>query len=305
MGLFRRRTSPVRVAHPRPEEQEVVFRRSRTLTGSLSPQVSSSNESRAQLKTPRLKANELKKHRRLVVSGLVGTMLVIAGCVWLLDQYIVVPQTLTATRPIVTPVSSDDYASVVAEYLRTHPAERLLFLLNQQRLQAYVQEKRPEVAGVRIENASGVVAQTMNVTFRAPVAVWRVGDERLYVDASGVAYTRNLFGEPTVSVSDESGIDPARQRAIASTSLLRFIGQVVAGVESSAAGTVTQVTIPAGTLRELDLTLKDRPYRIKTNVDREAGEQVADIASIVRYLDERGIVPTYVDARVAGKAFYR
>lgn len=305
MGLFRRQKPPVRQSRLRADEETVVFRRSRTLTGSVSSQVTSTNESRAQLKTPRLKANELKKHRRLLGSGFALVLIGIAGCLWLLDQYVVAAQTVTTPQMLARDFTSSQYSAVIDDYLSAHPAERFLFLLDQERLNQFVKEKKPEVLSVRLDNARGLVATTASIAFRTPVAMWQVNDTRLYVDAGGEAFPVNYFAEPTVAVADESGIDPAEQRAIAPVSLLRFIGQIVSGLNQSDIGAVGQVTIPAGALRQLDVTLAGRTYRIKTHIDREASEQVADIVAAVRYLDQRNITPVYLDARVKGKAFYR
>lgn len=305
MGLFRRQQPPVRQARLQGEDDGFVFRRSRTLTGSLSPDVASSTESRGQLKTPRLKAQELKKHRRLLGSGLGIVLMAIIGCVWLLDQYVVTAQTVTTPQQLSRKFTEADYQVVIDEYLKSRPAERFLFLLNQERLNTFVKEKKPEVLSLRLENGPGLASASATVAFRSPVAMWQVEETRLYVDAGGEAFSINYFAEPSVVVADESGIDPSQQRAIAPIRLLRFIGQVVSGLDQSGVGTVSQVTIPGGTLRQLDVTLVDRPYRIKTHIDREAEEQVTDVVAAVTHLDKKDIKPAYLDARVKGKAFYR
>lgn len=300
----KKQTLPLRRPQSDIAEQGVVFRRSRTLTGTASSNVSVINESRSQLKSPRLKEHELRKHRRLLVGGFLGLMMLSGGCVWLLDQYIV-GITFQSAVSTVTPLDSSRYQKAVNDYLDSRPLERFRFILKPEALNDYLQTKVPEVQEVMVTGASGLVATDAVVTLRQPVAVWQVNTTKYYVDASGVTYQKNYYSEPQVSVNDQSGVTPQSTELIASSRLLRFLGQLVSGVNASSVGTVTSVTIPAGTLRELDIILTTHPYRIKTHMDREAVGQVADIVSAVTYMDSRQIVPEYIDVRVEGKAFYR
>lgn len=284
---------------------DILFRRSRTLTGSVSHAVASSNESRSQLKTPRLKGHELKKHRRLLSSGFVATIAAAGACLWLLDQYIVSPSDIVSASNIVRPVANEDYVSVIDDYLSQRPAERFLFSLNHDRFSAYMRNKMPEVLDATIVNSPGLVSTVARVTFREPVAVWRVDPERLYVDRFGEAFSRSYYPEPSVAVVDQSGIDPTQQRAIAPVRLLSFIGQIVATIDKQGVGRVEEVTIPIGTLRQLDVKLDSHTFRIKTQMDREVPEQVSDIVSALSYIDENQISPAYLDVRVEGRAYYR
>lgn len=293
--------------HPKTDiaDQGIAFRRSRTLTGTASSNVSSANEPRSQLKSLRLKEHELKKHRRLLIVGLMGLILLSGLCVWLLDQYIVTIDTITTNQTLVRPLAINSYRAVIEEYLDSRPAERFHFLLNKTRFNDYIKIKVPEVSSIELTNGKGLVATNAVVTLRSAVAVWQVKDVKYYVDASGMTYQNNYFTTPVVSVKDESGITPETTALVASTRLLRFLGQTVSGLNAAGLGTVTSVTIPGGTLRELDIAFNNRPYRIKTQMDRDAVGQVADAVAALRYLDSKKITPEYVDVRVSGKAFYR
>ena len=287
------------------EEQGIAFRRSRTLTGTASSNVSSVNESKSQLKSPRLKEHELKKHRRILIVGLFGLVTLSIACVWLLDQYIVSVNSITSSQKLARPLASNDYRFVIQKYLDSHPVERFHFLLHDVQLNEYVRQQRSEVESVHIVNAKGLVTNNAVVTLRRAVAVWQVKEVKYYVDASGETFQNNYFAEPVVSVKDESGIKPDTNQLVASTRLLRFLGQTVAGLNAAGLGAVTSVTIPGGTLRELDVALTSRPYRIKTHMDRDAAGQVSDIIAALKYLDGKKITPEYVDVRISGKAFYR
>lgn len=284
--------------------QGMVFRRSRTLTGAASSHVEAATEQKSLLKSPRLKEQELKRHRRLLLSGLMGAVMLIGACLWLLDQYIVSVD-IASSKPLLKPLATSDYQAVIKQYLDARPAERFRFMLNKERLGQYVMEQRHEVSGIKIQGGAGLVATDLILTIREPVAVWQINDTKYYVDATGETYQVNYFAEPLVSVKDESGITPDSTELIASSRLLRFLGQTVSGLNASGVGKVVTVTIPAGTLRQLDITLDTRPYRIKTHMDRDAVGQVYDAVSALRYIDSKGIKPEYVDVRVEGKAFYR
>ena len=301
----RKSKTPIRQSKTDIADQGVVFRRSRTLTGTVSSQVTSANEAHGQLKSPRLKEHELKKHRQFLGLGLLGLVFLSGLCVWLLDQYIVTVDTITPTQAVARPLVSRDYQTVINDYLNGRPAERFRFLLNKDRLNAYVKENNPEVASIEIFGVKGLASTGATISLRQAVAVWQVNNVKYYVDANGETYKNNYYSEPVVSVKDESGITPQTTELVASTRLLRFLGQTVSGLNAAGLGTVTSVTIPGGTLRQLDISMSSRSYRIKTHMDREAAGQVSDAVAALHYLDSKQITPEYVDVRVSGKAFYR
>ncbi|MBC7746936.1 hypothetical protein H7Y40_03060 [Pedobacter sp.] len=306
MPFYSRKSKPP-LRQPKSDiaDQAVAFRRSRTITGTSSSNIRSANEPKSQLKSPRLKEHELKHHRRLLSLGIIGLAGLSGLCVWLLDQYIVTIDTMTSTHTLARPLVVNDYQSAIRDYLNARPAERFRFMLNTDRLNTYVKENNAEVSNIEISGGTGLVAANATVSLRAAVAVWQVNSVKYYVDASGEIYQKNYYQEPVVSVKDESGVTPKTTELIASTRLLRFLGQTVSGLNAAGIGTVTSVTIPGGTLRQLDIALDTRPYRIKTHMDRDAVGQVADAVAALRYLDSKQIIPEYVDVRVSGKAFYR
>jgi len=85
---------------------------------------------------------------------------------------------------------------------------------------------------------------------------------------------------------------------------LAFVGQAVA-LTSRADLNVTQVSIPTGTSRQVELSLEGRSYPVIMSIDRSVGEQVEDMSRVVMYFDAQQVSPRYVDLRVKGKVFYR
>lgn len=69
--------------------------------------------------------------------------------------------------------------------------------------------------------------------------------------------------------------------------------------------TITRVTLPAGTSRELYVDLAGVDGYFKVNIDRDAAVSAEDAERMIRYLREREIKPEYVDVRIAGKAYYK
>lgn len=301
MKWFKSKEQP-RVRNPKYAQEELSFRRSRTLTGSASSEVTTVAESRTHLKSPRLKEHELRKHRKLLAGGLLGVIAIIASGIWLLEQYVIdVSLASNASRT----VSLAPYDKTIQEYLNSRPFERFRFALNQEQLSDFVRQKHTEVSSVTINGDSGLVASSGSIVFRKPVASWQVNSQKYYVDETGETFQANSFSEPGVIVKDESGINVNDLQFVASSRLLRFIGQIVGGINTAGKGQVTQVTIPSGTLRQLNVTLAGHNYPIKTHMDRQPAGQVADIIAAVGYLDSKGITPEYIDARVTGRAYYR
>ncbi|HET6747467.1 MAG TPA: hypothetical protein VFH06_05165 [Candidatus Saccharimonadales bacterium] len=314
MGLFSKKQSnpqPGRRAAPtegRSEQQRLTdidqrynFRRNRTLTGSRSSEIASAGEANAQLKSPRVQAHELRKKRRRLGSLLLVVLFAAMGLCVLVYEF-------TASVDVRTPgidVPVDkSYADTIQSYLVTRPVERLRFLTNSDALNEYVKQKLPEVASVRVGNNSGFGRSDYTIAMRQPLAGWSIQGRQQYVDSSGTAFSHNYYPTPSVQIVDNSGVQAAGGQAIASNRFLSFVGRTV-GLTKAQGYTVTQVAIPTGTTREVELHIDGLAYPIKLSIDRGVGEQVEDMVRAIHWFQQKKQSPQYIDIRVSGKAFYR
>lgn len=279
------------------------FRRSQTLINrdnTVSSKVSSLN-----VDSPRTHVHHLAIKRRKVF---VAFMIVFAVVVvlWLLIS------NFAATIHIVTPQSAisktideSRYSEVIQDYFETNPFGRFRFFLDNTALSEYVANKLPEVESVVEKNMVGIGMINFSVTMRNPVAGWKINDHQYYVDSKGVAFEKNYYNEPAVQIIDNSGASLQTGSASVSKRFLSFVGRIVSS--SQAAGySVTQAVLPINTTRELDIFLKDNSLLVKLSIDRKVGEQVEDMSRAIQHFKLNGkIMPTYIDVRVRGKAFYK
>lgn len=68
---------------------------------------------------------------------------------------------------------------------------------------------------------------------------------------------------------------------------------------------VTQVTLPTGTSRELYVDLDGEETYYKVNIDRGSAVTAEDIDRTLRYLHTNDLHPAYADVRVEGKAYFK
>ncbi len=278
-----------------------AFRRNKTLTGSSSSQVRSAGEKQAQLQSHRTKAHHLVDLRRRLSVILAGVLLVVFALYLLVSQFTAQVRISITGQPQSQTAS---YVSIIQDYLAKHPIERLRFLLNEHGLTDYVQAAAPEIKTLSIEPASEFASSLVVMTARQPIASWQIGDTQEYVDSSGVAFQKNYFSEPEVTIVDKSGIPVASGEAIASNRFLGFVGMLTGNLQDRHY-VVKQITIPSGTTRQVQVKLKGIPYYIKCSIDRSAGEQAEDIDRVIRYLKTRHHTAEYLDVRVEGKAYYK
>lgn len=289
-------------ASPPDEPNQLTFRRGRTLTGSLLSHVKAVNEGGADLKSHRVQAHELKRQRRHVGLLLLAVLGVSLSLIFLLSEF---TASVKARIEQVSPSNGDGYISIIDSYLAARPLERLRFMQNDEQLTAYVRSKAPEVLAVKDDGWAGFGSSQFSVSVRKPVAAWSIGGSQQYVDSEGVAFAKNYFSVPKVRVIDETGA------ALASTSQVvasnRFLGLVgrVSGLFAAQSLVVTDVTIPSGTTRLLEVKLEGIAYPIRMTIDRSAGEQVEDTTRTIQWMRERHLTPQYIDVRVAGKAVYK
>jgi cell division septal protein FtsQ len=256
-------------------------------------------ESASQLRSPRLEEHDLRGHRRKLTGLLFGSLVLAGVSAWLLDATIVIMTPDTASK------TSQHHIELVDEYLQQRPLERLSFMLDQQRLTRYVQSKAPEVAALSISGDNMFARHSVSVTERQPLAQWKLGNDIYVVDAEGVAYQETAINTAgLIQVKDETGLPLASQK-VASRNTMQFIGRVVSQLQAQGAGKVAEIILPAGQLKEIDVVMENRPYRIKLHTDRAPVGQATDVLRALQHLDSQGTTPAYIDARVEGKAFYR
>lgn len=281
-----------------------AFRRNRTLTGSSSAHIASSNELNAELRSPRSHVHHLSNLRRKLLAYFAVVSVVAFGL------YILVSQLVATTVPTLAgigPASDSDataYTRAVEEYYAARPVERFRFLLNEEALLSHVQSTRPEVRAIDVEPGSSMGEASLVITPREAIARWAFDSSDQYVDSYGVVFARNYFDDPVLQIVDNSGLPASSSRLVTSNRFLGFIGRVVA--KSSEQGmSISQVAIPALTTRQVAVTLEGQATEYRLSVDRSAGNQVEDMARIQRYLTVNQVTPGYVDVRIAGKAFYK
>jgi len=282
-------TDQSRVTDP----QNRAYVRNRT----LSPLISTEESSRGQV-------HSLTAQRR----RLGGIFLLILGVILLLALLIgqltaQVNVTVKATG-LIQPVDTAMYTKSISAYLNAHPVERLRFSLSDSQLLSYVTHDHPEVASVAQTTTWGTGTTNFAISLRQPVAGWQINHQQYYVDASGVAFQKNYFASPSVQIVDQSGATPSGGATVTSTRFLSFIGKIVS-IAQGRGYSVTQAILPAGTTREVALTLQGVAPQIRLSVDRGAGEQMEDADRAIKYLASHGVTAQYIDVRISGRAYYQ
>lgn len=279
-----------------------LFKRNRTLVGSLSASVSSANELGGDLRSPRAHVHHLTAHRRRLGSTLMVVLIVAAGLMWFLYDFTAFMS--IGARAGGTSIPAERYKSLINEYLAGRPVERMRIFLNEDNLQKHMANRAPEVESINASGSAGIATTQFDIVFRRPVASWLIGSTQYYVDKDGISFQTNHFDRPTVRIADQSGVPQTSGAAVASSRFLRFVGRTV---ELSARGglVIEQAIIPQNTTRQIEVRLAGRAYPIKLSLDRPVGEQVEDMQRAVKFFDENKITPAYVDIRVSGKAFYK
>lgn len=277
---------------PRVSAQPAQFTRSRTISG-YTP-VSTTDLTRTSL-------HELHAVRRRLVRGGIAVITVIIICGVTVTQLTASTGSLSYSPAPAAAPGLGPIRAAANDYYATRPFERLRFLTNRPALGAYVASKVPEVKTVDSLGGDGIGATRMALTLRVPVASWKTGGKTVFVDSDGVAFNHDYFDDKLVEVDDGgAGVSVA-----ASGSTVRYIGRLIALLKDNGTGVVTRAVLPAGTIRELDVYLKGRAYRVKVQLDRDVAGQAQDVKAALAYIDAHGGAGEYVDVRVEGKAYYK
>lgn len=295
-------SSNAQAPQPSLDEQSALFRRNRTLTGSVSSRIGSAGEQQGNLKSARVQAHELADQRRRI-AGVLFVIVAVSGLlavlVWQFTAHVVI-----ATPGVSVAIDSAKYSKAIEEYYGQNPFERLRFAVNQQRLTDFVRTSAPEVKSVTISGGAGFATSRASVVMREPLAGWKMDTTQYYVDGQGVSFITNYFDSPAVQIVDQSGVRLEAGTAIASNRFLGYVGRTVATAARSGL-TVEQVIIPVGTTREINLRIKGVSSSVKLLIDRPVGQQIEDLVRALAYFKTKGQQPEYIDVRVSNKAYYK
>ncbi len=258
-------------------------------------------------KSDRQRAHDLRSSRRKLGSIMLVVLIVCSLGLILLSQYGWSIGSFTSNAPALSAADNVKYQEIVNKYLSENPFERFRFALRQENLNRYIAISLPEVESAKL-SLGGIMSSKLTITFRKPIAFWDVSSgQRSYVDSSGNVFKTNYFGTPNVSIVDDSHTSNSvsSDGAVASSSLLSFIGQVTALIDSSGSYKVEKVQIPSDAIRYVNFFLTGKNYPFKAQTNRSSSSQAEDIIATQKYLDKNNIKPTYVDARINGKAYWR
>lgn len=303
----RRRQQSGDMAKERPSAQDLseryAFRRNRTITGSSSSQVASSNELNAELRSPRAHVHHLTSLRRRLLAYFLVVGVVTFGLYVLLAQTVASQVFQIKGIPTITASRQSTYRKTMEDYYTARPIERLRFTVNEDRLLSHMQAAHPEVRNISIEQTKIGEADII-ITAREPIAKWSFDATDQFVDGEGVVFAKNYFKTPSLQIVDNSGAGIGTNRLVASNRFLGFVGRLLSSATERGLRVAT-VTLPSGTTRQVEVAFEGKPTKYKVSVDRSAGQQVEDISRIVKYLEARRLTPAYVDVRLKGKAFYK
>lgn len=280
-------------------ENRAAYRISRTLS-SFRP----ANLSANYVDSERAKSHALASHRRktgLIFILLLSGILLIGSLIYSLTAVVKISFTDTRVRQS---VEASYYENALTDYMDSNLVARLRFLLNPERAQKSLASKYPEIKEISDVGKVNLFETNYSISFRRPVAGWKINDKQYYVDSDGISFDKNYFEAPTVQIVDDSGIKVEQGSLVASNRFLNFVGKIVSGANSKGYE-VVEAKLPVDTTRQLDIKLKGvKPY-IKLSIDRGVGVQIEDMDNALKFLFSHNLSPEYVDIRASGKAFYR
>ncbi len=296
---------PLKLEHAN-ESESKSFRLNRTITGSRSALISSANEHDAQLVSPRAQVHSLRKHQRRLRKWLLGCSVAIIFLMVLLFQGIAsVDVSLYGQVGAMDQRQKARYESILDDYLAENPSQRFRWGFNSREAATYLQtHAAPEVGSIQGVAGNGIGKASFVIRVREPLASWTIQSSQYFVDKSGVVFSHNYFGTPSVTIIDESRLSTnTNYSKVTSQRFLNFIGRAMA-LYREAKIPIEKVFIPSDTTRQVDFQVQSGP-RLKLTIDRTVGEQVEDSIRAANYLRARQVTASYIDVRVSQKAFYR
>jgi len=278
-----------------------IFMRNRTLSGYLS---GGRNIVDPNVDSPRTNVHHLAIKRRKIFAIFLFAVLAIVFLWFLISNFTAGVSIVASNVTISKSIDESKYSKVIQDYLNANPLGRFNFFLDSSSLNDYVSNKLPEVELITESGMASIGDTRFSIKMRRPVAGWKIDGKQYFVDNKGVPFESNYYNDSIIQITDNSGATLQTGAASVSKRFLSFVGLVVS-LSSSSGYTVSQASLPLNTTRELDVTIKDINLLVKLSIDRPAGEQVEDMSRAIQYFVKQNRMPTYIDVRVSGKAFFK
>lgn len=285
---------------PGAQSSSVSYKTSRTISGIKS----SAFKAQPSVDSDRAKSHVLATHRRRTGLFLFYSLLIVVALGWLIYQLTATVKISYNDSRISATVDKAYYEKALSDYLDSHPISRLRLAFDPNAAISELKNKYPEIKEISDIGKDNVFETVYQISFRKPVAGWKINDKQYYVDAEGASFERNYYAAPTVQIIDESGVRVEKGSLITSSRFLIFVGKVVS-VASQKGYEVIEAKLPPDSTRQLNIRLNGvKPY-IKLSIDRGVAVQLEDMDTALKFLYSKNISPEYVDIRVGSKAFYR
>jgi cell division septal protein FtsQ len=272
----------------------------------LSAQSFSRNQTISGVQKERSERSENRKmivHRRKM-TGFFIFLAIISGLILMFLSQFVASFSIMSSDGNLKIANEKQYASTIEEYYSSQPVERLRAYLSEENLLAFVQKKHPEVEKINEIKIVGLSKFQFILEFRKPVASWSAGGKKLYVDSNGVSFEQNYYSDPTLTITDESGIQASSGKTIASSAFISFVGRAVSLAKGQGLN-IVKVSIPAQSLRQVQVYVDGVSYPAKMLITESAEGQVSNFSKAIQYFSKNKLSPQYVDLRVEGKGYYK
>lgn len=285
----RQRQSPSRQTGNRSSRRFTKFQRGSTISSSATRGVT------------RADFQALSRRRSRVVRLLVFSLSVVVITITIVTQTIHNP--VIKIDDVSVEVNVEKYTTILIDYFDTNPTERLKLALNIDSINSFLSSSAPEIERIK-SITTGFGRSEIKLIARRPVVMWESSSKKYYVDALGKPFIVNYFSDPDIIVDDRSGVSLSSVDRVANDSFISFIGQSVS-VANQSGLTVKKVIIPPLTTRQLEIYVNDLQFPIKMTTSASVVRQINDASRTIKFLQERGISPSYIDVRVERKAYYK
>lgn len=297
--------SPSRRSGNNKDEKSLSRHSSYKISRTLSTiRFNSSNSQSSVVDSKRAQGHNLSKHRKHTGLLFFLSLIIVLIIGWLIYQITAVVVVSLNDNRLSSTLDKTLYEKALTGYMDNNLISRLRIFADGDKMRQSLAKDYPEIKNIGDNGKISIFETNYQLAMRKPVAGWMINEKQYYVDSEGVSFQRNYYEGQLVQIVDESGVKADKNGLVASSRFLSFVGKLVSDV-SDRGYEVTEVRLPNGTARQVNIKLRGVVPFIKLSVDRGVGIQVEDMDRALKYLLARQLNPEYIDLRVSGKAYYK
>lgn len=200
--------------------------------------------------------------------------------------------------------NQDEIHKEINAYFQTHSNRNML--INTRALSSALRQNVLHATDARVHHDLLLSTVRVDVASDHPAMRWQTGGVQYTISGQGVVlYQTPPKGEEALPVVLDSANLPLEIKSrVVPADFVEYLQKLESAAKSN--GLVIRERQVRESIREIEISLEKRPYRVRMQANGRAGEHIDALVRLEKFFKQDGVRPkSYVDLRIPNRAYWR